>query len=252
MRRPHPSARRTSPVCSAYISTSSRGIQTGSSPHGSMPWASTNSGVAQTSWASEPVTSTQDRSRSPMVALPTGATTSTGPLRPAAAASRPSRARSRASTCWMPRSSGPGASTSPPREMRRNHHGSRPTFSRGPRMSPARRCTTRSGPSSRSRASSRRACPRRSRWPRRRGRRRRQVPTRRLPAGWARSRPSGSRRRPSGRTPARAPARRRAPPSAPATTCRARRRSAPPRARRTPPAGCGRARRRGIPPVPVR
>jgi 2-isopropylmalate synthase len=103
---------------------------------------------------SDPVTSTHWRSRAPRVTLPGAQTTSTGPNRPCSAAVRASEARSRASTYWIGSAGGAGARTGPPAEMRRSHHGRRPTFSRGPRIRPARRLATRVAPSSRSRASS--------------------------------------------------------------------------------------------------
>ncbi len=79
-----------------------------------------------------------------MVAWPRGLTRLYGPPRPCSTALRVHAARSRVSMNWMPESWGPGASTGPPRAMRFSHHGSRPTFSQGPRISPARTSSARS------------------------------------------------------------------------------------------------------------
>ena len=94
----------TSPVCSP-ASSPSAGTQTGSSVHGSMP------GPAD------------DLRRHPH--------------QPGRRAGCRLRRFQQAAHC-SGRSGGPGASTSPPRSIRRSHHGIRPTISQGPRIRPAR------------------------------------------------------------------------------------------------------------------
>ena len=171
-------------VCRAYISSSSRHPDRQLGP-GLEPRARPRSRRRpRRARRRTPVTSTQARSTSPMRREAHRATRRR-PARcgPAPPASSPrSRGRGRRRTGCRGRG-GPGASTRPPRAMRRSHHGRRPTFSRGPRMSPARRCTTRSAPSSRSRASSAPRLSAGTRWRPRPGRRRRPRPTRRRPSG---------------------------------------------------------------------
>ncbi len=89
-----------------------------------------------------------------MVACPEAEVRLYGPLSPCSAAPRSQSARSRTSTYWRGSSRGPGASTGPPRAIRFSHQGSRPTFSYGPMISPARASTERSGPKASRTASS--------------------------------------------------------------------------------------------------
>jgi hypothetical protein len=63
-------------------------------------------------------------------------------------------ARSRTSTGWIDRSGLPGASARPPAATLLSHHGSRPTYSRGPSTTPGRKIVDRSGPNVRFTASS--------------------------------------------------------------------------------------------------
>ncbi len=79
-----------------------------------------------------------------MVACPGWLTVLYAPERPPTAASSSQSARSRASMYWIPASGGPGATTAPPRAARPSHHGRRPMFSPGPRISPARASSARS------------------------------------------------------------------------------------------------------------
>ncbi len=72
-----------------------------------------------------------------MVAWPGWLTVLNVPPMPSSAACSSHRARSRQSMYCSGSSAGPGASTSPPRSIRRSHHGIRPTISYGPRISPA-------------------------------------------------------------------------------------------------------------------
>ena len=51
-------------------------------------------------------------------------------------------------------SRGPGAVIGPPRAVRRSHHGSRPMFSQGPMINPARTSSERSSPNASTTASS--------------------------------------------------------------------------------------------------
>lgn len=143
----------TSAVCIAsYISPG--GSHTGSSDHGSAPAASSASGAVQRSSASAPVTRTHASSSPPMVVCPGGETRLYGPESPAAIASRVHSARSRTSMYWIGESAGPGARTGPPRAIRPSHQGSRPTFSYGPMIRPARTSSVRSAPNAAVAASS--------------------------------------------------------------------------------------------------
>ncbi len=89
-----------------------------------------------------------------MVVCPGGETRLYGPESPAATASSVHAARSRTSTYWIGAASGPGARTGPPRAIRFSHQGSRPTFSYGPRIRPARTSSVRSAPKAAPAASS--------------------------------------------------------------------------------------------------
>jgi len=122
------------------------GSQKGTSVHGCAPCSRRNSSGIQTSSAPEPVAAAHAARQSPMVTSGSSGTVLNTPARPPSTWSSRKTAMSLASVTCNGRPGSPGASTRPPRRIRVSHHGSMPTLSYGPTMSPGRRISEASAP----------------------------------------------------------------------------------------------------------
>src|ERR1035438_8435281 len=118
----------------------------GISDHCRTPSERSCASATHTNSASDLVTSAHARSIPPNVSPAIGAATLYALAILRSAAPSANAARSRTSTGWIDRPGDPGARTRPPTATLLSHHGSRPTYSRGPSTTPGRRIVDRAAP----------------------------------------------------------------------------------------------------------